>query len=306
VALLERKMDKIVKKVIYRCLGYRSGERILIVTDDALCDIGEIFYSGIKRLGLEPILIRIIPRKMHGEEPPPEVAHALKASNIALLITQKSLSHTRARQIASSKYGVRIASMPSTTMQSLKRCVDIDYSDLKKRADALARKIIRAGKIRIKTDKGTELVMSIRGRKVLCDHGIYAEKGAFGNLPAGEVSIAPVEGTTNGRLIVDASFACLGKLKKPVEIDIKRGYAIKISSRKLTDILSSLGKSAFNIAELGIGLNPRACVTGNILEDEKAINTAHIALGDNLSFGGKTKAKCHLDGVFFNPRIELI
>ncbi|MCX5656687.1 MAG: aminopeptidase, partial [Candidatus Omnitrophica bacterium] len=286
--------------------GYRKKERILIVTDDVLCDIGEIFYSSIKRLGLEPILIRIIPRKMHGEDPPPEVAHALKASNITLLITQKSLSHTRARQIASSKYGVRIASMPSITIQSLKRCVDIDYLDLKKRANALAQKISRAGKIKIKTDKGTELIMSVKGRRTFCDHGIYAENGAFGNLPAGEVSIAPIEGTTNGRLIVDASFACLGKLKKPIEINIRNGYATKISSRKLTNILSPFGKSAFNIAELGIGLNPRACVTGNILEDEKAINTAHIALGDNLSFGGRTRAKCHLDGVFFNPKIELI
>jgi leucyl aminopeptidase (aminopeptidase T) len=303
---LERKTDKIVKKVIYHCLGYRKGERILIVTDDVLRDIGEIFYSSIKRLGLEPIMIRIIPRKMHGEEPPSEVAHALKASNIALLITQKSLSHTRARQIASSKYGVRIASMPSITLQSLKRCVNIDYSNLKKKADTLAKKIMQAKKIRIKTKKGTDLTMSIKERKVLCDHGIYTEKGAFGNLPAGEVSIAPVEGTTNGRLIVDASFTCLGKLKKPIEINIKNGYATKISSRKLTDILSPFGKSAFNIAELGIGLNPRACVTGNILEDEKTINTAHIALGDNLSFGGKTRARCHLDGVFFNPRIELI
>ncbi len=303
---MERKTDKIVRKVIYRCLGYRKGERILIVTDDALCDIGEIFYLNIRKFGLDPVLIRIIPRKMHGEEPPPEIASALKASNIALLITQKSLSHTRARQIASSKYGVRVASMPSITLQSFKRCVDVDYLDLKKRADALAQKIMQVEKIRIKTDKGTDLIMLIRGRKVFCDHGIYTKRGAFGNLPAGEVSIAPVEGTTNGHLVIDASFACLGKLKKPIEIDIKNGYAIRISSRKLTDILSPLGKSAFNIAELGIGLNPRAYVTGNILEDEKAINTAHIALGDNLSFGGKTQARCHLDGVFFNPRLQLM
>ena len=66
-----------------------------------------------------------------------------------------------------------------------------------------------------------------------------------------------------------------------------------------------LGRDIFNVAEFGIGLNPKAKVTGNVLEDEKARDTAHIAFGNNKSFGGIVSCQCHLDFVFFNPSILL-
>jgi len=301
----QEKPKRIIQKVVYQCLGYREGERILLITDDSLKDLAEYFYHGIKTLGVEVILLRIIPRRIHGEEPPPEVAAALRTTDIALLITEKSLSHTRARQKACRKYGVRIASLPGITIDILNRSIDIDYKTMQAQAKKLARKLSCANEVRIKTKLGTDLTMSIKGRKALEDNGLYVKNGAFGNLPAGEVCIAPVEGTTEGTLIVDASFSSIGKLDKPIKVEIKDGYARKINDARLKRTLSGLGKSALNIAEFGLGLNPKARVSGNILEDEKALNTAHIALGDNLSFAGRVKAKCHLDGVFLNPIVYL-
>ena len=72
---------------------------------------------------------------------------------------------------------------------------------------------------------------------------------------------------------------------------------------KIAALIKPLGRAALNIAEFGIGLNPKAKVTGNVLEDEKAKQTAHIAIGANISFGGKVSCPCHLDFVFFNPHI---
>jgi len=66
-----------------------------------------------------------------------------------------------------------------------------------------------------------------------------------------------------------------------------------------------LGKEAYNIAELGIGTNDQAIVTGEILEDEKVMGTAHIALGNNISMGGTCNVGIHVDGVFLNPNIEI-
>jgi leucyl aminopeptidase (aminopeptidase T) len=59
------------------------------------------------------------------------------------------------------------------------------------------------------------------------------------------------------------------------------------------------------IAELGIGTNPNACVTGHILEDEKAIGTAHLAFGTSASFGGDNVSNVHIDGLVRAPTIEL-
>ncbi|MCM8779406.1 MAG: aminopeptidase [Candidatus Omnitrophica bacterium] len=298
-------MMRIVEKIVLQCLGYRKGERILIVTDDELKEIAEIFYQGIKNLGIEVLMLLIIPRKMHGEEPPPEVASALKSTDIALLVTAKSLSHTQARQIASQRYGVRIASLPGINRDIFRRSLDIDYEKLKKRTDDFSRMFNSGERVEVRTGKGTDLSFSIKGRKIFADNGLYIKRGAFGNLPAGEVCLAPREGTTQGILVIDASFAGLGKLKKPIQLRIKNGYVREISDLRLKRLLANLGKSALNIAEFGIGLNPRAKVSGNVLEDEKVIGTAHIALGNNLSFGGKVKAKCHLDGVFFKPLVWL-
>ena len=67
--------------------------------------------------------------------------------------------------------------------------------------------------------------------------------------------------------------------------------------------LDRVGPMAYLVAELGIGLNPKAKVTGNILEDEKVIGTAHIAVGNNLSYGGDNDVPLHLDGVITRPDI---
>jgi leucyl aminopeptidase (aminopeptidase T) len=57
------------------------------------------------------------------------------------------------------------------------------------------------------------------------------------------------------------------------------------------------------VAELGIGTNDKALITGNVLEDEKAIGTVHIAFGDNKSMGGKIRVASHLDGVIMDPTV---
>jgi len=95
-------------------------------------------------------------------------------------------------------------------------------------------------------------------------------------------------------------------LKKPLKVNVKNGYAIGFEgykAKKLENLLNSVGKEARNIAEFGIGTNEKAKITGNILEDEKAIGTCHIALGNNVGFGGKVDVQLHIDGIIKRPTI---
>lgn len=294
---------KIAETVIRKCLGYKRRERLLIVTDDKLKVLAQEFYFYAQKLGVEVFLVKMAPRILHGEEPPRVIAQALKAADLAILITDKSLSHTKARKEACQRYGVRIASMPGLTKEVLERSILVDYHKLKNSVARLTELLSKGKTVQLATRKGTHLYFSIKDRYGFRDDGLYTRRGAFGNLPAGEACIAPLEGSTNGRLIIDASVAPLGLLAKPMEIIVKDGYAKKISLKKFRDLFKDLGKDSLNIAEFGIGLNPKAKVTGNILEDEKAMGTAHIAFGDNKSFGGKVSAPCHLDAVFLNPQI---
>lgn len=143
------------------------------------------------------------------------------------------------------------------------------------------------------------------GRKWVSDDGIYMKKGAFGNLPAGEIFIAPLENRTNGTIVVDASVGGLGKIDKEIEIKIKKGFIDHISDGRIAKQFNKLLKNKLykNVAELGIGTNYKAKITGNVLEDEKVAGTCHIAFGNNKHFGGKVDVPFHVDFVIKKPTI---
>ena len=297
---------KSVNIVFKKCLALKKNEKVLIITDSKLYDISKLFYNVAKKTTKTIKIIKIPIPKVSGTEPSKEVAKEMLNYDIELLITTKSLSHTKARKNAC-KNGARIASMPGITKDMIKRTIDINYNQLIKNNKKIADILDKGKKIRLKTKLGTDLEFSINGRKAYGrESGIYDKKGKWGNLPEGEIFIAPVEGTANGVYVVDASFASIGKLKNPIKLFVKNGYAIKIigkNAKKLENLLNSVGKEARNMAEFGIGTNEKAKVTGKVLEDEKVKGTCHIALGNNDGFGGKVNVQLHLDGVIRKPTI---
>jgi leucyl aminopeptidase (aminopeptidase T) len=165
-----------------------------------------------------------------------------------------------------------------------------------------------AESVEVKTPNGTHVFFSKKKRKALSDTGILTRKGSFGNLPAGEVFLAPVEGSAYGRLVLE--WAPTRQLQSPIKLSIKNGYVVDITGKDeyagyLRMKLSERRENG-NIAELGIGTNKAAKRPDNILESEKILGTIHIALGDNSSFGGNVKTPFHQDFVFFKPTVTLI
>jgi leucyl aminopeptidase (aminopeptidase T) len=133
------------------------------------------------------------------------------------------------------------------------------------------------------------------------------EKGQWGNLPTGEAYLAPLEGRSNGLVVVDGSMAGVGMVDRPIHIVVRDGYATDISggeaARRLVALLEPHGRDGRNVAEFGIGTNDRAILTGLILEDEKVMGTIHIAFGDNKSMGGSVRVASHLDGLIKAPTV---
>jgi diguanylate cyclase (GGDEF)-like protein/PAS domain S-box-containing protein len=295
---------RVVENVLNECMGYQDGETVLIVTDRRMMDLARMFEDEARRLGVDVMLMSMTERETHGAEPPDLVAQAILGADIALLITTKSLSHTRARIRASDK-GVRIASMPGADGTRLEYLLDIDYPKLKTRAESLEKKLSATREVRITAPNGTDLTFEITDRKIYLDIGAFHNKGDFGNLPAGEVCLSPVEGTARGRLVVDGSMGGLGKLPEPLDLEIADGQLVSSNSQPFERLLDKHGDGARSIGEFGIGLNPNAIIVGNTLEDEKAVGTIHIAFGNNLAFGGTNGVPCHLDGVVLKPTVEL-
>ena len=143
----------------------------------------------------------------------------------------------------------------------------------------------------------------------MADTGLLHEKGAFGNLPAGEACLAPIEGKTSGDAIIDGVMAGVGVVETPIKMVVENGYVTEINggaeAKALSELLRGKGEEVKNIAELGIGTNEKAIPCGRPLEDEKVMGTVHVAIGDNISFGGNVKAPLHLDGIMKNPTLVI-
>jgi len=288
------------------CMGLKRSEKVLIVTDEPLRGIGYAIWQAVRDLSNEVLLVEMLPRASNGAEPPDEVAGLMKTVDVVLAPTSKSLTHTDARRAASA-LGVRIATLPGVTEEIMVRCMNADYHRIAERTFRLCELLDRTETIRVQAPRGTDIILPKQGRKAHASTGLFHDKGQWGNLPTGEAYLAPVEGASNGTVVVDGSMAMIGVVAEPIRIVVRNGFATEITggheAKRLVELLAPHGPDARTVAEFGIGTNDRAILSGLILEDEKVMGTIHIAFGDNKSMGGSVRVASHLDGLITQPTV---
>jgi leucyl aminopeptidase (aminopeptidase T) len=244
-------------------------------------------------------------RAEHGQEPPAPVAAALAAADVFIAPTSKSLSHTRARKAATDG-GARGATLPGVTASMLARLMACDLDALQRRSAELARLLTAADEVRITCPRGTDLRLDLTGRAGIADDGDLTGERAFGNLPCGEGFTSPLG--AEGRMVT----GCLASIGLPagefpvLEIEDGRlASATDPEGERLLAALDAAGGQGRNVAELGIGTNERAELTGNILEDEKILGTVHVAFGASAGIGGTVSVPVHLDCLILEPTVEI-
>lgn len=301
---MNSQLKKAAGIVVKNCLGVKKGEKVVVVTDRFCRPVGVVLRDALRSI-TDPIFIEIEPRKIHGEEPPELVAHILKQCDVFIMPTYYSLSHTKSR-IEANRHGARGATMPGITTDVMVRTLNADYRKIAQRTRKVAHLLTKARKATIRNDNGTQLELTLERRRAHIDTGIVRNPGECSNLPAGEAYIAPVEDKSNGVAVIDGSFAPVGHIRKDVIVGIKNGKIIDIRGNKtLKTMFKKYGKREKVLCELGIGTNPKAKITGNVLEDEKVFGSIHIAFGNNVGFGGRNKARSHLDAVIKKPSVWL-
>jgi len=205
---------------------------------------------------------------------------------------------------------IKMGHMPGITEDMMLRSVNVDFFTMKSTIDLLISALKGAELLHITTEAGTDLSLGVKNRIFSGDIGVIA--GEMCNLPCGEIYCAPVETKASGVVVFDASIGDIGLLKQPLKVFLHKGRITKFECEdeelvKWVEQLSSVDEEARVIGELGIGVNPGARITGNMLEDEKAIGTAHIAFGNNADFpgGGNNHSQIHRDFLFYTPTIEV-
>ena len=159
------------------------------------------------------------------------------------------------------------------------------------------------------TPFGTDLKFCAENRR---GNALYClvEKGKFSTAPTVEANVSPIEGTSEGIIVADASvpYIGIGLLKEPIVCKVEKGFITSIEGGKQAKLLSEdlankKDPNVYNIAELGIGLNPNCRFIGLMLEDEGVYGSCHIGIGTSVNLGGVLKAACHYDLIMTKPTI---
>jgi leucyl aminopeptidase (aminopeptidase T) len=299
---MSQDLDRALATIMERSLDIRSGENVLVIGDEGSRELAEAMRDAAARYGADAVLALMDQRENDGTEPPPPIAAALTACDAFLAPTSRSLSHTRARK-ASNDGGARGATLPGATADMIARVMSVDFEAMKARTLAVTELLTDADEALVTCPNGSELRIDLTGRRGMADIGEMTRPGTFGNLPAGEGFVAPLSG--NGTLAA-SSLAPLGISPEPVLLTVEDGHLTAANGPLGPDFLARLqahGPNGTNIAELGVGTNDAATLTGNILEDEKILGTIHVAFGASMGIGGTVSVPIHLDVVVLEPTL---
>ena len=290
-----------------------ANNKILILTDTYSASIAEAFRQASLRKGCAVESYEIKNNERPLKDIPAALEKMLSGKTIVLNILKAYPEEIVFRikwifKVEENKL-VKMGHMFGITEEIMLRSVNVDFNKMRSTADFLTDKLKGAVQLHITTEEGTDILLGIKNRKFFSDIG--AAEGEMCNLPCGEIYCAPLETEATGVVVFNASIGDLGLLSDPLKVFVNQGRIIKLESddinlvKRITE-LTDVDDDARLIGELGIGINPGAIITGNMLEDEKAIGTAHIAFGNNVDFpgGGKNNSKIHRDYLFYRPTIE--
>ncbi len=289
-------------------MGIGKGEQLLVISDKKGLPLAHALMTVSQDRGAVPTILQLLERKIFEMEPPAPVASAMKSATAVIVVLPPEhgcqLWHTHARMKAT-EAGARIGLVfPPATWNVTKK----DILSVKRLTDALAKRLDEAGTARITSPAGTDLRMSLAGRKGWSCVSLLRSPGDTATIPDwGDAEVSPLEGTAEGTLVVDGSMTFIGKLRTPIRMKVSQGSIVDVEggrqAEKLREILRGGDPTRACIAELGIGTVPRGGLTGH--KDDSLLGTAHVALGHNASLGGRIVSDIHLDAVLQRPTIEL-
>jgi leucyl aminopeptidase (aminopeptidase T) len=315
---MEEKMEYDEKiKMFEDVFAPKSGEKVLFLIDtphDNIVDnnvwndrrkMAQEWYMIFKEMGVKAGFSvdwsEYEATGLHNSPIRPEILEMVRKSNLVIAMTEYSASAWLFPICKTAGAITRCASMPRVERRMEETAFRADYQQVKKYAITLAKMLNDAIGAEIVFSTGDKLNIDLRNRIAGADTGDCTQTGQFINFPSGEACKVPYEAAED-------EIKERGESKTegiwPVSLN---GELLKyvVKNNKIIDIVGPGRKgdemrlffmendTRRNVAELGIGCNPNAVITGNVLEDEKV--GLHIAYGMSTHLGGKIKSDVHED-----------
>jgi leucyl aminopeptidase (aminopeptidase T) len=302
---------RVAHRVIADYMAVKPGERVLLVVDTRTSPaIYESLAAAAHAVGGDPVIAMMTPRAKSGMEPPEPIAAAMVKADVIIAAASRSMYHIEAKNQAKLAGARGVFNAPFEEDGWINGAMTADFVEIRKQAERLRDRLVRGKRAHVTSPAGTDVSMVIENRKpVGWLTGVCRNRGEVSAFPGGEVSLPPLEGTTEGRIVIEHIMTDIGRLAQPITWVVEKGEAVRfeggVEAAQLERHVEGV-KNARNIAELGIGINPRSRLTGGITEVKKRLGTAHMALGDSAAgYGGKVSSDVHLDGMIMNVRIEV-
>jgi len=298
-----------------------QGESIVIVCDDEKMEVGKAFADGALTLGLWTRLIMLKTTDETRREIPPQLLEVLTAQkpDIYVNLLRESREETPFRikiiRLQRRDLKTRLGHCPGVTPKMLTEgalaLTPEEHRNMQSFADKLILALDGAVKVEIGNPAGTSLSLGVKGREFFTDTRYDWRLRKWMNLPTGEVIVAPLENSLNGSLVCDMAIGGIGPIKTPVVITAESGKTQEVTSedkevrKKVRDTLNTDEWSNI-VGEFAFGINPKAELVREFIEDEKILGTIHIAFGHNLDMpGGRNASQNHMDLLISKPTVKI-
>ncbi|MCJ7425419.1 aminopeptidase [Candidatus Bathyarchaeota archaeon] len=310
------------KNALKCVLEAEKGESLIIFCDEEKKSIGEAFMNGALKLGLQTRLTRLkTDADTIRKEISQKILEVLKEKpaiyiNILRGIREEAPFRIELIKLETEGHKTRLGHCPGVTLDMLTEGAlalrTEEHKNMQSFAKNLIRKLSQTVRVTITNPAGTTLSLSVKQRPFFTDTIVNRETMKWMNLPTGEVIVAPVEDSLEGKLICDMAVGGIGPIEKPVRLSVKHGKVQDSSSedlrvlRRVKDSLNT-DENSSTVGEFAFGVNPKARFTREFLEAEKMLGTIHIAFGNNSDFpGGKNPSKNHLDLLVSKPSVRIL
>jgi leucyl aminopeptidase (aminopeptidase T) len=303
-------------------LEAKKGENIVIFCDEEKTDVCEPFSVGALKLGLKMHLVKLKTEPTLRKEIPAEIKDIFtkRRTDIFVNLLRGNREETPFRiqlaEMETKNPKTRLAHCPGITLDMLTEgalALTIkDHREMQKFANGLIEQLRRASRVEITNPAGTNILMSVERRLFFTDTMIDWNRLSWMNMPTGEVTVAPVENSLEGKLVCDMAIGGIGPIPTAVRVTAKNGKVQKTSSEN-EHVLKSVEDSlktdtrANIVGEFALGINPKARFVQEFLEAEKILGTVHIAFGNNSDMpGGKNPSSNHMDFLISKPTVKII
>ena len=301
-----------------RCLAVKPGEHFQALVDEPFADVGARLCDAALAAGAASAASVVVPDAARPLTTSFEPFVASLGKTDAVCFWFMHIHDGEFARFRKPLYGralqtgTRVAFGGRMDHSMLEHEMAADYGALRELTAALGARLAGSQRVRVTTPGGTDCTFDVTGREWKLDDGVLDKPGAFGNLPAGEVFVAPLATGAEGMCVIDRSIALGGEglVDEPIRLTFRQGRIVAVeggrSAESTRAAIAEAGTGADVVAELGIGTNERARITGSVITDEKVLGTAHVAFGDNASpsYGGDNRAAIHVDGVMADATIE--